>query len=174
MNVLQHLHSRHLNTNLHTAWVDEEERVASLPLWNLSGKLVGYQQYRPNSDKKRFNNPKDGKYFTFRKDRVIGVWGLESWNLSKTLFITEGVFDACRLTARGYSAIAMLANDLDDSTTKWMSIVRANRKVVSVCDNDSAGRKLAKHGTTAHFMEGEKDLGDASDDYISTLLNEYS
>ena len=174
MTVLQHLHSRYFDTRLHTHWVDEKEGVATFPLWNLSGQMVGYQQYRPSAGKQKDNHPKMSRYFTWRKNKVVGVWGLESWNLSKTLFITEGVFDACRLTARGYSAIAMLANDLDDSTTKWMSIVRASRRVVSVCDNDSAGRKLAKHSTTAHFMEGEKDLGDASDDYISILLNEYS
>jgi DNA primase len=171
--VKQHLHSRYFNTNLHAAWVDDAEGVATFPLWNLSGKLVGYQQYRPFGDKKKFNNPKDGKYFTYRKDKVVGVWGLESWNLSNTLFMTEGVFDACRLTARGFSAIAMLANDLDSSTKAWLRAVRSNRCVVAVCDNDTAGRRLAKHGTVAHVVE-TGDLGDASDEYVTNLAKEYS
>jgi len=173
MTVLQHLRSRHFDTELHTAWVDENEGVSTFPLWNLSGKLVGYQQYRPSGEKKMFNNPKEGRYFTFRKDRVVGVWGLESWNLSNTLFITEGVFDACRLTSRGYSAIAMLANDLDPSTKEWIYTVRASRFVVAVCDNDPAGRRLARHGHVAHVVE-TGDLGDASEEYVTKLIKTYT
>jgi hypothetical protein len=77
--------------------------------------MTGFQQYRPAANKQKDNHPRDSRYFTYRKNRVVGVWGLESWSLSNTLFVTEGVFDAARLTARGYSAIATLSNDLDDS-----------------------------------------------------------
>jgi len=171
--VLKHLRSRHFNTQLHTAWVDESEGVATFPLWNLSGKLVGYQQYRPFGNKKKFNNPKEGKYFTYRKDKVVGAWGFESWSLSNTLFLTEGVFDACRLTERGFSALAMLANDLDDSTREWLYTVRSQRRVVSVCDNDAAGRKLAKYGHEFHIVE-EHDLGDSSDEYVTQFLKNYN
>jgi hypothetical protein len=171
--VLQHLRSRHFDTELHIAWVDESEGVATFPLWNLSEKLVGYQQYRPSGEKKIFNNPKEGRYFTFRKDRVVGVWGLESWKLSNTLFITEGIFDACRLTARGCSAVAMLANDLDNSTKEWIYSVRASRFVVAICDNDAAGRRLAKYGHAAHIVEGH-DLGDSSEEYVTNLIMKYN
>lgn len=172
MTILQHLHSRHFDTNVHVAWTDDVEGVATFPLWNLSGQMVGYQQYRPFGDKKRFNNPKEGKYYTHRKDKVIGVWGLESWNFSNTLFLTEGVFDACRLTEKGYSAIAMVANDLDKSTTRWLYSVRAMRYVVAVCDDDSAGRKLAKYGHSFHVCE-QHDMGDATDEYVEKFLKGY-
>jgi hypothetical protein len=36
MTVLQHLRSRHFDTELHTAWIDENEGVSAFPLWNLS------------------------------------------------------------------------------------------------------------------------------------------
>ena len=158
----------------HTAWVDEDEGVASFPLWNLSGQMVGYQQYRPYGDKKRFNHPKEGKYFTWRKDKVVGVWGLESWSFSKTLFVTEGVFDAARLTERGYSAVATLSNDVDPSTARWLWVARKYRMVVAVCDNDPAGRKLAKCGNVSHMMEEGKDMGDASDEYVTAFLKQYT
>jgi hypothetical protein len=65
--VLEHLKDRHLNVELHRPFVDEVERVATFLLWNLSGQCVGYQQYRPEGEKKPRNNPKQGKYYTFRK-----------------------------------------------------------------------------------------------------------
>lgn len=173
MNVLQHLHSRYFDTRLHTHWVDEEEGVATFPLWNLSGQLVGYQQYRPSATKKKDNHPKMSRYFTWRKNKVVGVWGLESWNLSNTLFVTEGTFDACRLTSLGYSAIATLSNDVDDSLKRWLWTVRKYRRVVTVCDNDAAGRRLTKYGHVSHVVESG-DLGDASDEYVANLVKEYA
>lgn len=172
MSVLQHLHSRYFDTKLHTHWVDEEEGVATFPLWNLTGKLVGYQQYRPAGEKKQFNHPKLGKYFTYRKNRVVGVWGLESWHFSNALFVTEGVFDATRLTYYGVSAVATLSNDPCASTKEWFRVVRASRPVVVVCDSGSAGFKLRRLGHAYHVVE-TGDLGDASDEYVKQLVKEY-
>jgi hypothetical protein len=174
MNVLANLKSRRFDLNVHTDWIDEDEGVATWPLWNLTGQMVGFQQYRPAADKKRDNHPRESRYFTWRKGKVVGVWGLESWKFSNTLFVTEGAFDACRLTSHGYSAIATLSNDVDDSLKRWLSIVRQTRLVVTVCDNDAAGRRLAKYGTTFHMMDGKKDLGDATDEYVANLVKEYT
>ena len=171
--VLNNLHARHLDTKLHRVWVDETEGVATFPLWDLSGKVVGFQQYRPAADKRKDNHPRDSRYFTYRKDRVVGVWGLESWSLSNTLFVTEGIFDAARLTSRGYSAVATLSNDVDPSLARWLWLTRKVRLVVAVCDNDAAGRKLAKYGCVFHVMEDGKDLGDASERYVESFLKKY-
>lgn len=173
MTIVEHLRVRHMNLDLHRVWIDELEGVATFPLWNLSGQLSGYQQYRPNGDKKAFNHPKDGKYFTYRKNLIIGVWGLESWSLSNTLFITEGIFDACRLTNRGASAIALASNDPDKSTSKWLWTVKQFRKVVAVCDNDAAGIKLTKHAHE-YIITKEHDLGDSSEDYVTKVLKMYT
>jgi len=172
MTVLQNLRSRYFDANLHKAWVDEDEGVATFPLWNLSGQLVGYQQYRPSANKKKDNHPKMSRYFTYRKNKVVGVWGLESWNLSNTLFVTEGIFDACRLTFLGYSAVATLSNDVDDSLKSWLWTVIKYRRVVCVCDNDAAGRRLAKYGHLSHVVESG-DLGDATDEYVANVVKEY-
>ena len=41
--VLQHVQDRHVNTRLHSVWVDELYRVASFPLWNVSGLLISHK-----------------------------------------------------------------------------------------------------------------------------------
>jgi hypothetical protein len=41
-----------------------------------------------------------------------------------------------------------------------------------VCDNDAAGRRLAKFGDVAVFTE-DKDLGEADDEYVTRLLETY-
>ena len=181
MNLTEHLKSRHLDMSLHTVWIDQVEGVATFPFWNLSGCMRGYQQYRPSGDKKKFNNPKEGRYYTYRskfnpdKNRAseVAVWGMESWYLTNVLFITEGIFDAARLTELGVSAIAMAANDLDKTTARWLSTVRRFRPVVAVCDGDKAGRRLAKQGHVSIIMPDGTDLGGASDSFVTDLLKEY-
>jgi DNA primase len=169
--VLEHLKDRHVDLNLHRPWIDEDERVAVFYLYNLSGSIIGYQQYRPDADKMKDNHPKEGRYFTYRKQPTLAVWGVESLHLTPhVVFLTEGVFDAARLTERGYSALAALTNNPTKDLRNWLSML--NRKVVAVCDNDAAGRRLAKFGDVAVFTE-DKDLGEADDDYVTRLLNEH-
>lgn len=171
MDVLAHLQERHLNTSLHKVWLSDE--VATFPLWNLSGQLVGYQQYRPFASKQPNNDPRNGRYFNCLKGDRVGVWGLESWSLTNTLFLTEGVFDAARLTSKNASAVALLSYTVSSSTKKWLHIVKQHRRVVAVCDNDASGSKLASLGTLSHTVSDYKDLGESSDEYVQQLLKEY-
>jgi hypothetical protein len=164
----EHLLSRHCNLELHRPWLNEEEYVASFPLWNLSGQMVGFQQYRPLAPKQRQNHVRDSRYFTYRKQPTLAFFGVETLHLTpNVLFLTEGVFDACRITERGFSALAVLSNDPSKDLKGWLRSL--NRKVVAVCDNDAAGRKLAKFGDVAVFCDGH-DLGDASKEYVTKLL----
>ena len=170
--VADHLVHRHLDLNLHKPVVNEAERTATFYLWNMSGQLVGYQQYKPEGDKKTPNDPKDGKYYTYRRKDTFGVWGLESLYLNnKTVFVTEGVFDACRLTKFGATALAVLCNNPSSDLWNWLSSL--NRNVVTVCDNNNAGRKLAKFGHKSVFTE-DLDLGDSSELYVKELLMRYN
>jgi len=52
MNIKTHLKHRHLDLELHRPILDEELNIATFLLYNLSGQLVGYQQYNPLGDKK--------------------------------------------------------------------------------------------------------------------------
>ena len=169
--VYDHLVDRHMSFNNHRVWIDECSRVATFPLLNLSYQMVGYQQYRPDSDKTMKNNPKDGRYFTYCKKESRGVWGLESWNFSNTLFVTEGIFDACRITELGYSAIATLSND-PKHLANWLYVVGQDRPVICVCDEGKAGSKLKKYGHASITVE-DGDLGDASENYVIDLVKNY-
>jgi len=168
----QHMKTRHMDVNLHHPVLDEVERVATFYLWNLSGQLVGYQQYRPEGEKKPNNNPREGKYYTYRKQPTVVVWGVESLHLTPhVVFLTEGVFDAARLTERGVSALAILSCNTGWDLRNWLSML--NRKVVAVCDGDKAGAQLAKFGNVSLCMLGGKDLGDADDATVDMLVREF-
>lgn len=169
--VVEHLKDRHVDLELHRPVVDEEARVATFYLYNLSKQFVGYQQYRPEGEKKPQNNPKEGKYFTYRKQPTLAVWGVESLHLTPhVVFLTEGVFDAARLTERGVSAVAALSNNPTQDLRNWFTCL--NRKVVAVCDNDAAGRRLAKFGDVSVFTE-DHDLGDSTDEFVDRLVKEF-
>jgi len=169
--LVEHLKKRHLDLELHRPVLDLENDVATFYLWNLSGNFCGYQQYRRFGEKKPQNNPKQGKYFTYRKQPTLAVWGVESLHLSpNVVFLTEGVFDACRLTEKGYSALAVLSNNTGTDLKNFLFML--NRKVVAVCDNDDAGKRLAKFGDVSVFCE-DHDLGDSTDEFVNTLVLQF-
>lgn len=169
--VYQHLLNRHVDFDLHRPMVDEENRVATFYLYNMTGMLCGYQQYRPDATKSYNNHPKLGRYYTYRKQPTLALFGVESLYLNnRTVFLTEGVFDACRLTQRGYAALAVLSNDPSHELHNFLACL--NRKVVAVCDNDVAGKKLAKFGDVSVYTD-DKDLGDSTDQYVEYLLKTY-
>ena len=170
--VLEHLKDRHVDLNLHRPWVDEDERVAVFYLYNQSGSIIGYQQYRPDADKTKNNHPKEARYFTYRSKETLSVWGIESLHLTPSIvFLTEGIFDAARLTNKGCSALASLTNNPTKDLRNWLQML--NRRVVAICDADVSGNKLAKFGTTYEVVQGAKDLGDATDEYVEYLINKY-
>lgn len=55
--LLTHLLMRRCNVSLHQPVLDSKEQVATFYLWNLSGQLVGYQQYRPSTYSVRYLSP---------------------------------------------------------------------------------------------------------------------
>lgn len=174
MDIKKHIQDRHMDLSVHKCWIDDAEGVATFPLYDpATYALGGYQQYRPSGTKSRDNNPKLNKYYSFYSDRhKLAVWGLESWKLSNTLYITEGIFDAARITEVGHSAIAVIGNN-PKPLTEWLWMIRQSRRVVAVCDPDAAGQKLAKFGTTFHTMRCNTDLGDAPQSYVNDLVWKY-
>jgi hypothetical protein len=171
--IRHHLLQRHLNFELHQPVLDEDLGIATFYCWNLSGQLVGYQQYNKNGDKKIFNTKLTGKYYTYRKQPTVVVWGVESlYQSDGVVYLTEGIFDAARMTNVGQSALAAMANNPPRDYKNWLQLL--NRPVVAVCDNDAAGRKLAKFGHYVEVVPDGKDLGDAPDAYVQYLLNKYA
>ena len=172
MNVHEHLLDRHLDPSNYAVSYDSE--TASFLLFDLSGRVVGYQQYRPGAPKTMRNDPREGRYYTYftgrKEEKQFSVWGLETWDYSPhILFVTEGIFDAVRLHEFGYSAVAVLSND-PKFLRNWLFLVRQQRKIVVVCDDDEAGRKLAKFGDMSLCATGSKDLGDMTDTEVAELI----
>ena len=165
MDVKAHLLERGLYPAHYTVSWDNE--TASFALWNLSGQWVGYQQYRPHAGKSVPNDPKMSRYYTYAKSKVA-VWGLETylWR-SDVLFVTEGVFDACKLHNLGLPAVAVLSND-PKSLRPWLSSLP--RLTVAVCDDDAAGHKLAKLCSRALICPGGLDLGDMTPPQVVDFL----
>jgi len=173
MTILQHLKDRHLNIELHRPIIDEEEQCVSFILYTPTGKLAGYQQYRPYADKKPFNHPKLSKYYTYRKQSTHAVWGIESLYVSNgPIFLTEGIFDSARLTEFNQTSLATLCNNPNKDFLNFLFIL--SRPIVVVCDNDKAGKMLAKFGHYVEIVPDDKDLGESSDEYVSYLISKYS
>jgi hypothetical protein len=67
--------------------------------------------------------------------------------------------------------LASLTNNPTKDLRNWLQML--NRRVVAICDADVSGNKLAKFGTTYEVVQGAKDLGDATDEYVEYLINKY-
>lgn len=170
INILENLNQRQFDINRYLCWIDNVENLLTVPLFNLSGEIVGYQQYNPNSSSKKQNNPKEGRYFTYLTQNKIGMWGLETINHLQFIFVQEGIFDACRLHNLGIPAVAILSAD---NKQALLNLKLTGKKLISIVDNDPAGIKLGRkvHQSILIQFENIKDIGDCSDEQIKVLLN---
>lgn len=171
-NMITHLQSRGMDTSLYQFGFDDEERKATFYLYNLSGQIVGYQRYSPDLDKKKNNDPKDCRYYTYLPEGRDGVFGLELLNEEdRTLYIVEGLFKAAVLHRLGFNAVAVLT-----STPKrlkpWFRILKATWKLVAIGDADPAGEKLVR--MVGNGFTSPKDLDEMSDQEILDLLGAVS
>lgn len=169
----------HLNVELYPSLtVSEEENSVTFMLWNLSGEMVGYQQYRPERPKVDLTlDPRELRYFTYLKAeeglKVLTGFGVELLDTSKThLFVVEGVFDACRLHNLGLNALALFACD-PKHTKSWLSSL--GYTVVPVCEGDEAGQKLSKLRSSEEvvYLPEGKDLGDLTDSEVLEHFEKY-
>ena len=134
-----------------TAPVLIEEDAAYFTLYNLSGKIVGYQRYNPTGNKARGiyrDAPKEElKYVTTvtrenveRNIPYLAVYGLHT--LRKEIpyvFVVEGIFDAVKLEKLGYPVIATLTNN----PVRLVNFFRIMPKIKIVWkDRDEASKEL--------------------------------
>lgn len=173
MTLEEHLKSRHMSLEYYTHWLNYDECLVQFALWNLCGQMIGYHKYRRYGDKSLPNDPWQGKYFSRFRHGFVGVWGMETWNFSNVLFVTEGIFDAARLSSHGVSAVATLSNN-PKHLSNMFKLFRSFRPVVAVCDRDDAGAMLSKFGNVAYVVQDAKDLGDTSEDEVKYVLNKFT
>lgn len=145
------------------------EDVVIFTLWNLSGQMVGYQQYRPGASKERKNDPREGRYYTSlhgdKNEKPIGVWGLESLSLDPhVLVIVEGIFDACQIHRLGVPCVALL-NSSYKHYKNWLTCL--GRKIYKI--EDSNGSKLGPY-TNIELPEGKDDVGECDKFEVFDML----
>lgn len=168
--VRNHLIARHCNPDLYgnSLVIDENERVATFLLWNFSGQLIGYQQYRPDNHEKAVKNHPDKRYYLYVGDegeiynkskRKLAVFGIETLKMfpNSPILLTEGIFNAARLHSAGFAALGLLSNNPKKITT-FLKIVHGTK--IAICDGDKAGQQLAKYGDYSIHLPDGTDVND--------------
>jgi hypothetical protein len=167
----KHLEERYFDLNQHTCWFNDE--VAVFPIYGINGKIVGYQNYRPDGTKERNNNPLIGKYFSRLQKDIVSVWGMESFYFSNELYVCEGIFDAARFTYNGKSAVAILSCDVPKYVKKWFAFIRKIRPVIVVCDNDKSSEKMIPLGHV-YYKVSDGDPNSCSELEFQNILKKFS
>ena len=179
----QHLHERHVIPNLYgnSLVIDDYNRVITFLLWNFSGQLVGYQQYRPDNQEKAVKNHPDKRYYLYLGDeggdiqskskRRLAIFGIETLQKFSNgpILIVEGIFDAARLHKQGYAALALLSANPKKSKSFLKTI---HRKTIAICDGDPEGRKLSKYADKAIFLNEGLDVNGLTEQEFSDLICE--
>jgi len=169
MNLSKHLKERHFQAERYSVFLCED--VVIFPLWNLSGQMVGYQQYRPSANKEKRNYPRDCRYYTSvhgdKHSKPIAVWGVDTLHYRKDIVvIVEGIFDACRLHNHGIPCVALLSSSYKPHKN-WLTSL--GRKVYKVEDDHGSG--LGPY-EGLKLPEGVADLGECTEDQVKDLVSQ--
>lgn len=165
----QHLESRFFTPDLYTG-VTVTDNNMTVILWNLSGQMCGYQVYSPLLPKKA-KVPVEAKYFTHITSGQNAVWGLETvdWD-SAYIFITEGIFDACRLHRYGLPAVAVLGSNPQHLVGWFKSL---SQTTVACCQGDKAGLLLSLTTDCAIYLPEGHDVSDLDEDKFYEMFSPY-
>jgi len=181
-NIEQHLRDRGVDPEKLGVIYDKESNIANFLLYNLSGQLIGFQQYNPNKPKAHYKGEKMKdlvKYYTYvskeggKKDTFISVWGLENidFEKDKEIWITEGIFDAVKLVNAGLPALAVLTATPSKQLKQWLSII--NKKIIGILDADEAGNLLKSVTSVAYTVpKPYKDLGEMPQEEVNSFVKD--
>lgn len=169
MNLIKHLLTRHYDPSRYVnQTLDTQDNILTVYLSNLTGQFVGYQQYRPEEQAKRLNDPKMSRYFTYSQRGVNACWGLESLDTSKKdLYVVEGLFKASSLHMIGYNAVAVLTSN-PKPMKSWLHTLPYN--LIGIGDNDKAGDGIIK--ICGKGFKLEKDLDEYPLDELSEMIKD--
>ncbi|ODS23601.1 hypothetical protein AB835_08290 [Candidatus Endobugula sertula] len=173
-----HLSKRRLLPDLYGGiTVDSENDIVTFPLWNLSGQMVGFQQYRRGAPKACHGKPSEQKYFTLLskaggRHSMLSCFGLDLLGShSKVVFLGEGVLDISPLHLRKANALAVLMND-PKPLKRWLR--SWGYHLVALCEGDKAGRKLANVAHESVYLPEGQDPGDQPNSWFDNLVANYS
>lgn len=156
MDLCKHLLTRNYDPTRYVNQVlDTQDNILTVYLTNLSGQFVGFQQYRPEEEAKRLNDPRLSRYFTYSPRGVNACWGLEALDSSKRdLYLVEGIFKASTLHMLGYNALALLTSN-PKPMKSWLHTMNYN--LIGIGDNDSAGCGIIKIAGKGFKLEKDVD-----------------
>lgn len=154
--------------------VDSVNNVATFYLHGIiTKKILGYQVYDPKSINKKRNDLGNSRYFTYmpsyKKTGEYAIFGLEYLENRDKLFVTEGIFEACRLISLGFDAIAILSSDVPKGFVS--QLLTLNENIIWCGDNDKAGNnsnmKIFKR------MCFDKDLDEVDEETLINAIKEF-
>lgn len=140
--LLECLADRNFDILLHPETViDSPNRVITFPLYNLSGQMVGFQEYRPDQADKGQNSYLQRhlhRYYAHNRRCNTVCWGLQSlhWDVPY-VFVQEGVFDTAPFHSLGVPAVAMLGFDNQEA---YKALRTSGKKLYTLADADRSGR----------------------------------
>lgn len=138
--MLEHLKARGMDCSLYP-FMGMDDEVACFPMYDFLGQMTGFQQYRPDGDKKSPNHPKLGKYWSYVSSGKLSLFGLESLEFSNTLYLTGGLFKASTLHRLGYSAVHVSSASYKVLRPQLQLL---NRPFLAIGDNDPEGALFVK------------------------------
>lgn len=146
------LRERGCNPDDYNVIIDDENGVSTFLLYTLTGKLAGFQQYRPGMEKNvakaRAQYGKDFdlrllRYYTYVPEKEFAIFGFDRFDWRKgPIYVVEGIFDAIALHNIGVNAIAVFGNN---PLFLYAFKGACGQRLVAVCDNDAAGFDLARY-----------------------------
>jgi hypothetical protein len=168
---LDHLYSRCKQDPEKLGVVDHDLELFTRFIYNLSGQIVGYQAYNWRADK-RPKNDVTGRYWTWltkndKKSTMIGAMGLEHIKWGEALYLVEGQFEQATAAAYGLNCVAVLTNN-PKHLKNW--VFSYPGEVVSLCQDDQAGRKLANLADRAVMLP--KDLDEMTREEVRLSLSD--
>lgn len=168
MKLVTHLKSRGMNPSLYRISISYSASAVTFYLYDLSGRICGYQTYRPNKTEKKANHPKMSRYYTYLPKGKDGYFGLELLDKTKdTIYIVEGIFKAAMLHRLGFNSVAVLSNHPKRSKS-WFRILRRQYKLIGIGDNDKAGQMLVN--SVGKGILSPLDLDEMADEDIIKML----
>lgn len=163
----KHLEDRdfHIGSKKFPVMIDNESNVAYFPLFNLSGKFIGYQRYNPKGEKGYVKDKDKKKYYAYvtkenpeKNIHYISVYGLHTLDKRRYVFVVEGIFDAAKLINLNEPVIAVMSNNPKPLKNFFFAL---QKKVIAILDNDKAGSELKDISSVYYVVpEPYKDLGD--------------
>lgn len=164
----EYLHTRHINDDSIVRFqlgFSDKQSMVTVPVHGPDGTIWGF--VGRSIEGKRFKNNRG-------LNKALTLFNIHRIWTSPRVFVVESSFDAIRLDQVGIPAVATLGAGISNEQIDLLK--RTFDDVLLIPDNDEAGTvmtsKVLKAIPYAQILplEGVKDVGDLSDDDLTTLV----